>query len=129
MAYICSNCEEPTEVLCGPLKVCLGCACEWKRIEVQCKIAHRAGLPADLTLAEWTRAVRFFNGKCAYCKAQDFLLIEHFIPVSCGGGTTAKNIIPACVTCNTRKRNLLPEQVKRIPKEAIERVREYLTNL
>lgn len=64
------------------------------------------GLPNTLTDVEWDSAVRFFEGKCAYCgKAGKTLTQDHFIPLSKGGGYTADNIIPACGSCNSSKKN------------------------
>ena len=49
-------------------------------------------------LLEW------FHGECAYCgkKATTW---DHIYPVARGGTTTAGNIVPACVSCNSSKRD------------------------
>lgn len=125
----CSNCGE-CDTLFENAQICFECHCLNNRIKMQCRIARQKGLSDDLTLAQWMQTVRYFNGHCAYCdKKPEYLLIEHFIPVSSGGGTTFYNCIPACGICNARKRDLLPQDVKLIPSEAIEHVYEYLENL
>lgn len=48
---------------------------------------------------------------CQYCGnrfAANDLTFDHVIPRSAGGLTTWTNILSACVTCNTRKRNSMP---------------------
>lgn len=50
---------------------------------------------------------------CQYCGEQpprDELTIDHVIPRSRGGRTTWENVVLACVRCNTRKGNRLPEE-------------------
>lgn len=44
-----------------------------------------------------------FDGICAYC-AKPADTIDHVIPVSKGGGSRRGNILPACGSCNSRKR-------------------------
>ena len=48
---------------------------------------------------------------CQYCgerfDAAD-LTFDHLIPRSAGGATTWENILMACVACNARKRNIMP---------------------
>ncbi len=46
-----------------------------------------------------------FGGRCAYCPARATTW-DHIVPVSAGGRTVPGNMVPACVTCNSRKRDL-----------------------
>lgn len=65
--------------------------------------------PTGLTVADWRKAVEFFDNKCAYCgKTTDYLHREHFIPLSKKGGYTKDNIVPACKSCNSKKWSLDP---------------------
>lgn len=91
--------------------------------------AKKANLPHDLTLAEWLNAKKHFNGKCAYCQQGNIEVVEHFIPVTLGGGTTATNIVPACKACNISKSNRHPDKIKTIRHNDIEHVRSYLLSL
>jgi len=53
------------------------------------------------------------NYKCQYCGhkfASDELTLDHITPRSRGGHSTWDNIVVACVPCNTRKANKLPEE-------------------
>jgi 5-methylcytosine-specific restriction endonuclease McrA len=52
--------------------------------------------------------------------------VEHFIPISHGGGTTADNCVPACSACNFKKHAYLPRYVIDIPKADMDRVQKYL---
>lgn len=42
---------------------------------------------------------------CHYCGVQHALTADHVIPQSLGGSNGADNLLPACVTCNTSRRN------------------------
>ena len=60
----------------------------------------------SLSVKEWQQIKDFFNHCCAYCgKPSKRLTQEHFIPVSRNGEYTKHNIIPACLSCNSSKRD------------------------
>lgn len=68
--------------------------------------ARRQGLPAVLTVAEWLDILIASEGKCSYCAkvvGVQALVLEHRMPVSRGGGTTAENVTPSCSKCNGMK--------------------------
>ena len=44
-----------------------------------------------------------FDGRCAYCGATATTM-DHVVPVSHGGGSGRGNLLPACRSCNSRKR-------------------------
>lgn len=89
------------------------------------KRAEDAGLPATLTLRQWVKTIKFFNGKCAYCQGS-FQVLEHYIPLP-HGGTTQTNCFPSCHKCNHVKNDKLPEQFERLfPTENIQRIKEYI---
>jgi 5-methylcytosine-specific restriction endonuclease McrA len=54
---------------------------------------------------DWKRLVNRFGGCCAYCGEKKILTLEHVVPISRGGRHSAGNIIPACFTCNSSKRD------------------------
>jgi 5-methylcytosine-specific restriction endonuclease McrA len=68
----------------------------------------QAGLPATLEVYEWIFTLKYFDGKCAYCQEQPYQELDHFVPPEAGGGTTAKNCVPACYACNHDKSNFDP---------------------
>lgn len=45
-----------------------------------------------------------FNGKCAYCGAPAETW-DHIVPISKGGETKPYNIVPACASCNSSKKD------------------------
>ncbi|MBM6875783.1 HNH endonuclease [Fusobacterium mortiferum] len=79
---------------------------------------------------DWEMSKAYFNGKCAYCGAEEELTKDHVIPLSAGGKLELKNIIPACVSCNSSKKD--KEWVewfrgqKFYSKEKETKIREYL---
>ena len=69
--------------------------------------AKKAG--TDLTEEQWGAIKKAYHFACAYCGAKGLRLsIEHVVPVSRGGKTTASNIVPACMPCNARKSDKEP---------------------
>lgn len=58
---------------------------------------------------------------CQYCGRQPgraLLTMDHVLPRSRGGGLTWENIVTACMNCNQRKGNRLPEECGMVPRRA-----------
>lgn len=78
----------------------LGCAFEWVKG------------------SDWQKRIEFFENKCAYCRRKLTSLgprqrsIDHFIPLTRGGGHILENLVPACVRCNCSKNNKMPWEWK-----------------
>ena len=70
--------------------------------------ARKKGLPATLTVEQWEAIKLAYGNRCAYCGKKEgkkrLLTQDHVIPIEKGGGTTSDNIVPACKSCNSRKR-------------------------
>lgn len=66
--------------------------------------ARKRGLE-PLPLEGIEALTELFGGACAYCPAVARTW-DHLVAVSKGGKTQPGNIVPACVSCNSRKRNL-----------------------
>lgn len=62
-------------------------------------------LPFDHS--EWLRLLRRHNYACAYCDRKTRLERDHVIPLSRGGRHAIANILPACRSCNQRKKDKL----------------------
>ena len=69
--------------------------------------AHKLNQIKTLTTNQWRIILGLYSGKCAYCGSKKEIQLDHVIPVSKGGGTTITNVVPACKSCNTSKRNKL----------------------
>ena len=87
-----------------PDGLCNRCSGELLKIVIRHrKRAKIKGTDATLTLAEWIEKIRDSQGLCYYCNGPigyNALTLEHLIPIAKGGGTTAENCVPACMTCN-----------------------------
>jgi len=56
--------------------------------------------------SDWESIKAKYDNRCAYCKLPDQKLTQdHFIPLAKGGLHTPENIVPACQSCNSRKRD------------------------
>lgn len=64
----------------------------------------------DLRASQWWKR-RCAKGQCYWClqsvPARE-LTMDHIVPLARGGKTTKGNVVPACKTCNTKKKQLLP---------------------
>ena len=77
---------------------------EW-RIRGQRREAAKRNLPHTLTAKQWDNIKLTFENKCCYCGEEKPLVKDHFISLSMGGEYTHNNIIPACGSCNSSKRD------------------------
>lgn len=69
------------------------------------KVVQRGGTPSHLTASRLWRHWAVFEYSCAYCGAVGDLQIEHVVPISKGGQHHLSNIVPACQSCNSNKRD------------------------
>ena len=66
--------------------------------------ARKRGVAPLVTLAR-DYLLDQFGGQCAYCSAAASTW-DHIVPVSKGGRTEPGNIVPACVSCNSSKKDV-----------------------
>lgn len=60
----------------------------------------------DFTPDQWQQTLEDYGYHCAYCGgSDDNLTQDHVIPISKGGNHTASNIVPACKSCNSKKKD------------------------
>lgn len=100
-----------------------------QRVRKQCDRATKEICPATLTLEQWLQTLEKFQWKCAYCQNMPGVIIEHFVPLALGGGTTQRNCVPSCYACNYKKGGVHPFLVTTIPREVILTVQAQLVAL
>lgn len=60
----------------------------------------------DFTARQWLIMKDLLNHRCVYCdRHMQRLTMDHLTPIISGGSHTLWNILPACSTCNSRKRH------------------------
>lgn len=60
-----------------------------------------------LTADDWAEILREHDHRCRYCGRKIKLTVDHVIPLSKGGDHSKKNVVPACQSCNSKKRDRL----------------------
>jgi 5-methylcytosine-specific restriction endonuclease McrA len=60
---------------------------------------------ATLTDQEWEDIKKHYKYRCVYCGEKKPLTRDHIIPASKGGAFTKDNVVPACKSCNSVKRD------------------------
>lgn len=60
----------------------------------------------SLTASEWIALLVAWGYRCAYCRRSlTNPTQDHFIPLSKSGTHTMDNVVPACLSCNSKKGN------------------------
>src|SRR3990167_47943 len=69
------------------------------------RLALMATTPKErlLTAAQWLIMLKANRYRCFYCRHKAKLTIDHVIPLSKGGQHTMENVVPACLSCNSKK--------------------------
>lgn len=76
------------------------------------RISMYVRIPYKKIVLSRKNILRRDNHRCQYCGATDVsLTIDHIIPKARGGEDTWENLITACIRCNNKKGNKLPEEV------------------
>lgn len=73
-------------------------------------IRRERGKARELRASQWWKR-RCAKGKCHYCGASvapKALTMDHVVPIARGGRSNKNNVVAACKTCNTAKKQLLP---------------------
>jgi 5-methylcytosine-specific restriction enzyme A len=63
----------------------------------------------ELRQSQWWKR-QCAKGRCYYCGSltpATALTMDHIVPLSRGGKTTKGNVVPACKSCNSKKKNQL----------------------
>ena len=68
--------------------------------------AHMAGAGIfTVSSRDWAGICTRFNNRCFYCESEGVMTMDHVVPVSRGGRHSIGNLVPACKTCNSSKRD------------------------
>lgn len=84
---------------------------EADRLKRNLERAERKGLPATLTLAQWLQILARYKWACAFCRGP-YESIEHMTRLADGGGTTADNCCPCCLSCNQQRGKFADQEVQ-----------------
>jgi len=74
---------------------------------------RRRNAIGNFTFKEWENKLKEFNNCCAYCKKplnENEITIDHKIPLSRGGTNYIENLVPSCMSCNSKKGKRTPEE-------------------
>jgi len=55
------------------------------------------------TVQQWLEKIELHAGCCFYCGEQKPLTVDHDVPITRGGSNDITNILPACLSCNSKK--------------------------
>jgi len=72
------------------------------------KKARKALAIGSHTFEGWMEKVKYYGWKCFYCKVlltEETLSQDHAVPLSRNGTNFLSNLLPACVPCNSRKKD------------------------
>lgn len=65
------------------------------------------------TVEQWMARVEYFGWLCVYCRktlTPKTLTKDHAIPLSRGGSNWPSNLVPACKSCNSKKKAKKPNE-------------------
>ena len=83
---------------------------ERRRQKNQKRRAVHAGASGSHELSQWLARVDLYGWRCFYCRcalSTKNLTMDHRIPLSRGGSHWPANLVPACKSCNSAKRDRL----------------------
>lgn len=101
------------------------------------RAAKRSVGGEGLTLAQWNAICAEWTGDgglvhCAYCGSTRRIEIDHVVPLALGGRDDTANVLPACKSCNSSKRDALIWDWSRaaamMPPELYQRLVEHSRN-
>jgi 5-methylcytosine-specific restriction endonuclease McrA len=86
----------------------------------------------NYTMQDFKHACDYFDNVCAYCGISKYLCMDHVIPLSKGGTSEIKNILPSCVSCNCRKHTQEMDswykKQKTFSQEKYEKIKTFINN-
>ena len=81
------------------------------------RLLHYVRVPRAVKRKISRRALFARDGhRCVYCGSAGRLTLDHVVPRSRGGKSVWENIVASCASCNRRKGNRLPREIKMHPR-------------
>lgn len=78
------------------------------------KIDRQKGKPSCFSLSiDYSEFYEGHATSCFYCGAINDITIDHVIPSKKGSSNQPCNLVPACISCNTKKSDRTPEEWER----------------
>lgn len=72
------------------------------------KYALKSG---TIDINDWVAMLKRYDYSCAHCGSKNDITQDHIIPLVRGGQNVINNIQPLCRSCNSRKRDKLPDGI------------------
>lgn len=72
-------------------------------LRVEKRRAKKNNAIGEYSLEEWNELCRSYGYKCACCRKERKLTVDHIVPISAGGSNFINNIQPLCLSCNDTK--------------------------
>lgn len=60
---------------------------------------------SELTERQWNSCINYFDSKCCYCGKSGKLTKDHLQPLKENGALEIANVVPACSSCNSSKKD------------------------
>ena len=77
---------------------------------------------------DWQETKAFFGNQCAYCSAEDSIIMDHIIPINKNalGEHRLGNLVPSCKRCNSRKADRDYRKFLADAPHRIQKIEEYM---
>lgn len=72
------------------------------------RVDYLQSIPKEMMLELWSK----YDNKCAICKKEEWLTLDHITPLSKGGSNNIDNLQVLCKECNLKKRDLLEKPLE-----------------
>jgi 5-methylcytosine-specific restriction endonuclease McrA len=95
-----------------------------KRMRQQVRMARERDQDGGFRQEHWEVVLAEFGQRCAYCRCDEKMTIDHLTPIVLGGFHSPGNVVPACKRCNCRKHARSPEAWARKSGVDIEAIRD-----
>ncbi len=85
---------------------------EKRRMKVRRRRERERQLAGSCSAEQWSHRVNYHENRCYYCKSSSKLTMDHRIPISRKGYGWPSNLVPACLSCNSQKRDMTEKEYR-----------------